>query len=119
AARISHIPGAADVHIHQVVDYPEIRINVDRDKAGTLGLTQRDVATNMLISLSGSGQIAPTQWLNWANGVNYQVGVQTPQYRLDSLDALLRTPISVATNVVNSNTAGSLAGTSGAGNASV
>jgi multidrug efflux pump subunit AcrB len=95
--RISRIPGAADVHIHQVVDYPEIRLDVDRSKAGEVGLTQRDVANSLLISLSGSGQVSPTQWLNWSNGVNYNVTVQTPQYRLDSLDALLRTPINPAT----------------------
>ena len=96
--RISHIPGAADVHIHQVVDYPEIELNVDRSKAGEMGLTQRDVSNSLLISLSGSGQVAPTQWLNWANGVNYNVSVQTPQYRLNSLDALMRTPITPPTN---------------------
>jgi multidrug efflux pump subunit AcrB len=102
--RIAHIPGAADVHIHQVLDAPELRINVDRTKAGQLGLTQRDVANSLLISLSGSGQIAPNQWLNWGNGVNYQVLVQTPQYKIDSVDALMRTPISAATSVVLSNT---------------
>jgi CzcA family heavy metal efflux pump len=93
AAKIAAIPGAADVHVHQVVDAPEIRLNVDRVKASQMGLTQRDVANNMLISLSGSGTVAPNFWLNWNNGVNYNVGVQTPQYRIDSLDALLRTPI--------------------------
>ena len=98
--RISRIPGAADVHIHQVLDYPEIRLNVDRYKAGQVGLTQRDVASSVLISLSGSGQIAPMQWLNWANGVNYNVGVQTPQYRINSLDALMRTPIGAPSGVV-------------------
>ena len=91
--RISHIHGAADVHIHQVVDYPEIDLNVDRTKAGEMWLTQRDVSNSLLISLSGSGQVAPTQWLNWTNGVNYSVSVQTPQYRLNSLDALMHTPI--------------------------
>ena len=115
AERISHIPGAADVHIHQVIDQPEIRLNVDRIKASQLGLTQRDVTTSMLISLSGSGQVAPNYWMNWANGVNYTVGVQTPQYKIDSLDALLRTPVSVASNAVNT----SPAGTAGGGNASV
>jgi len=114
-ARIAQIPGAADVHIHQVLDAPELRINVDRTKAGQLGLTQRDVASSLLISLSGSSQVAPNQWLNWGNGVNYQVLVQTPQYKIDSVDALMRTPISAATNVVVSNTPGSAA----AGNASV
>ena len=98
ARRISHIPGAADVHVHQVIDQPEIRFDVDRAKASQLGLTQRDVSTNMLISLSGIGTLAPNYWVNWSNGVNYNVGVQTPQYKIDSLDALLRTPISVTGN---------------------
>ncbi len=114
-ARIARIPGAADVHIHQVLDAPELRIDVDRTKAGQLGLTQRDVASSLLISLSGSGQLAPNQWMNWGNGVNYQVLVQTPQYKIDSVDALMRTPISAATNVVASNTPGSPS----AGNSSV
>ncbi len=119
AEKISHIPGAADVHVHQVVDAPQIRLNVDRVKASQLGLTQRDVTSSMLISLTGSNTVAPNFWLNWQNGVNYSVGVQTPQYKVNSLDALLRTPISVATNVVNSNTPGSQAGASMVGAASV
>jgi multidrug efflux pump subunit AcrB len=92
--RMEHIPGAADVHIHQVVDYPEIRLKVDRAKAGQVGMTERDVSNSLLISLSGSGQVAPTQWLNWVNGVNYSITVQTPQTRISSLDALMRTPVS-------------------------
>ncbi len=119
AGKIAGIPGAADVHVHQVIDQPEIRLNVDRVKASQLGLTQRDVTNNMLISLSGSGNLAPNYWVNWSNGVNYRIGVQTPQYKVDSLDALLRTPVSGATNVVNSTTAGSQAGAAAAGNASV
>jgi multidrug efflux pump subunit AcrB len=117
AARIAKIPGAADVHIHQVVDAPELKINVDRAKAGQLGLTQRDVTSSLLISLSGSGQVAPNQWLNWGNGVTYQVLVQTPQYKIDSVDALMRTPISTASNTMVLNTPGSMAGSSAAGNA--
>src|SRR6185312_13526829 len=89
AEKISRIPGAADVHVHQVVAQPELELNVDRIKASQLGLTQRDVTNSMLISLSGSSTVAPNFWLNWSNGVNYSVGVQTPQYRIDSLDALL------------------------------
>jgi len=112
-ARIAQIPGAADVHIHQVVDGPELRVNVDRIKAGQMGMTQQDVANSMLISLSGSGQVAPNQWLNWKNGVNYQILVQTPQYKIDSVDALMRTPVAVRASSVMSNTAGS-AGTSNA-----
>jgi multidrug efflux pump subunit AcrB len=119
ATRIARIPGAADVHVHQVAAQPEIRLNVDRAKASQLGLTQRDVTSNMLISLSGSSTVAPNFWLNYANGVNYSIGVQTPQYRVDSLDALLRTPISVATNVVNTTTPASQAGAAGGGNSFV
>jgi multidrug efflux pump subunit AcrB len=119
ASQVARIPGAADVHIHQVVDYPEIDVDVNRSKAGQLGLTQRDVSTSLLISLSSSGQIAPTQWLDFRTGVSYSVAVQTPQYRVDSLEALLRTPIGVPANSVMSNTANSLAGTANAGNASV
>jgi multidrug efflux pump subunit AcrB len=103
AARIAGIPGAADVHVHQVIDQPEIRLNVDRTKASELGLTQRDVTGSMLISLSGNGALAPNFWVNWANGVNYSVGVQTPEYRVNSLDDLLRTPISVAGPETNLN----------------
>ncbi len=91
--KIARIPGAVDVHVHQVVDYPEIRVNVDRNKAGQVGLSQSDVANSLLISLSGTSQIASTQWLNWATGVQYQIGAQTPQRKIDSLDALMRTPI--------------------------
>jgi multidrug efflux pump subunit AcrB len=118
AERISRIPGAADVHVHQVVDQPEIRLNVDRLKAAQLGLTQHDVTSSMLISLSGSSQVAPNYWLNWGNGVNYNIGVQTPQYRIDSLDALLRMPVSIPSNVVNTITPGSQSAAT-AGNASV
>ena len=119
ADRFSRIPGAADVHVHQVIDQPEISLNVDRVKASQMGLTQRDVTSSMLISLSGSSQVAPNYWMNWDNGVNYTVGVQTPQYRIDGLDALLRTPVSVATNVVNATTPDSQAGAAAAGNAFV
>ncbi len=91
--QVAAIPGAVDVHLHQVMDYPELRVNVDRVRASQVGLTQRDVANSMLISLSSSGQVAPNFWLNPANGVSYFVNVQTPQYRIDSFDELARTPI--------------------------
>ncbi len=91
--KVQAIPGAVDVHIHQEVSYPTVQVNVDRLKAEQIGLQQRDVANSMLISLSGSGQTAPNQWLNPQNGVNYQVVVQSPQYRMDSFDALKRTPV--------------------------
>jgi multidrug efflux pump subunit AcrB len=110
AERLSHIPGSADVHVHQVVDQPTIFLNVDRTKAGQLGLTQHDVTGNMLISLSGNNTVAPNFWVG-PNGVNYNVGVQTPQYKVDSLDALLRTPVTSGNFAVSSN--------SGSGNASI
>ena len=119
AEKVARIPGSADVHIHQVVDYPTINIDVDRSKAGQVGLTQRDVATSLLISLSSSGQIAPTQFLDWRTGVSYGVAVQTPQYRMDSLAALLRTPVSAPFTGVNSTTATSTAGSANPTNAAV
>ncbi|HTC35869.1 MAG TPA: efflux RND transporter permease subunit [Bryobacteraceae bacterium] len=115
--QIARIPGAADVHVHQVVDAPELRINVDRVKAGQLGLTQNNVASSVLISLSGSSQVAPSFWLNWKNGVSYNVLIQTPQYKLDSLDKLMRTPVSVPGSVAF-NTPGSLAGVANQGDGS-
>jgi multidrug efflux pump subunit AcrB len=117
--RIMRIPGAADVHIHQVFRQPQLNVNVDRVKAEQLGLTQHDVTSSMLISLSGNGQIAPNFWLNPVNGVSYNVGVQTSQYRIDSLDKLLQTPITAASSTINTTTAGSLEGVAAAGNASV
>ncbi len=118
-SRMSHIPGAADVHIHQVVDYPEINVNVDRSKAGQVGLTQKDVSNSLLISLSGSGQIAPTQWVDFNTGVSYFVTVQTPQYRLDTLESLMRTPVAAPFTNINTTTPTSLAGVAAAGVSSV
>ena len=109
AERIARLPGAADVHVHQVVAQPELEFNVDRTKASQLGFTQRDVTSSMLISLSGNGSVAPNFWLNWSNGVNYNVGVQTPQYRVNSLDALLRTPISTSSGAESRTTSDSQA----------
>ena len=91
--RIREIPGTVDVHLHQVVDAPEFRVNVNRTKAEEIGLTQRDVANTLLYSLASSGQFAPNYWLNPVNGVNYLVAVQTPQHQIDSVDALQTTPI--------------------------
>jgi multidrug efflux pump subunit AcrB len=91
--QVQAIPGVADAHIHQQVALPTIDVNVDRMKSSQIGLTQQDVAQSMLISLTGTGQTAPNEWLNPQNGVNYQVVVQTPTYRIDSLPSLGRTPI--------------------------
>jgi multidrug efflux pump subunit AcrB len=91
--QVAEIPGAVDVHLHQEVEYPTLQVNVDRTKARQIGLTQQDVSQSTLISLSGTGQTAPNEWLNPANGVNYQIVTQTPDYRLSSPQDLARTPI--------------------------
>ncbi len=93
--KIAVVPGAVDVRVNQQVKAPQLDIAVDRNKADLAGLTQRDVANSMFISLSSSGQTAPNQWLNPANGISYQIAVQTPQFRIDSLDAVKRTPVTV------------------------
>ena len=91
--RIKDIPGAVDVHLHQQVSYPTLQVNVDRTKARQIGLTQQDVAQSTLVSLTGTGQTAPNEWLNPLNGVNYQIVTQTPIYRIDDLPALARTTV--------------------------
>ena len=91
--RISAVPGAIDVHVHQVRDVPMMQIQVDRDRASQMGLSQKDVASGLLISLSSSFQVGANYWINPANGVDYNVAVQTPQYKVDSADALMSTPI--------------------------
>jgi multidrug efflux pump subunit AcrB len=95
--RVSAIPGAIDVHLQQVPAVPDLFINVDRTQAQQLGLAQRDVASDLLVSLSSSFQTAPNFWLNPQNGVSYGVQVMTPQYKIDSIDTLQSTPISSST----------------------
>ncbi len=96
--KVKHIPGVVDAHIHQSYNYPQLNIDVDRSLAKELGLTQFDVASNMLISLSGSFQTSPTFWLDTKNGVSYPIVVQTPQYRLDSVQALKNIPLTSISN---------------------
>ena len=93
AARVRAIPGAADVHLAQVPAQAELRIDVDRTMAGQQGLTVRDVASDLLVSLASSAIVAPSYWLD-KRGVQYLVAVQTPQRAIDSIDAVSSTPIS-------------------------
>ena len=95
-SEIQTIPGAADVRIAQVLDYPTLHVKVDRTKALELGLTQRDVTSSVLTSLSSSAVISPNHWLDLRNGVNYGVAVQTPQHIVDSIQAIGRTPLTPA-----------------------
>jgi multidrug efflux pump subunit AcrB len=91
--RIQQIPGTVDLHIQQPFDQPYLHVDVDRTKAQEVGFTQRDVATNLLISLSGSFQTTPEFWLNPKNGVSYNIATQTPQYRVSSLQDLENIPV--------------------------
>src|SRR6201987_1867052 len=91
--QIRYVPGTVDLRIQQPFDQPKLHVNVDRTKAGQIGFTERDVASNLLISLSGSFQTSPTFWLNPKNGVSYPIATQTPQYRLDSLQGLQNIPV--------------------------
>ena len=93
AAEMRRIPGAVDVRVQQVVNVPEFLFSVDRIRAQQLGLTQRQVASNLTVSLSSSGQTAPNYWLNPKNGVSYSVQVQTPPYQINTLDGLTNTPV--------------------------
>jgi multidrug efflux pump subunit AcrB len=79
--------------MQQAFDQPELRVNVDRVRAQEMGFSQRDVANDLLVSLSGSGQVAPTFWVNPRNHVSYPIVVQTPQYKLDTLSNLDNIPI--------------------------
>jgi multidrug efflux pump subunit AcrB len=87
------VAGIVDLRVHQVANQPSLRVNVDRTRAAQAGYTQRDVANNLLVSLSGSGQTSPTFWLNPSTGVSYAVATMTPQYRMDSLQDLRNIPI--------------------------
>ena len=95
--KLAQVPGIVDLRVHQQFDQPMLSFDVDRTHAAETGFTQRDVANNLLISLSGSGQTTPTVWLNPVNGVTYQVATQTPQYDLTSLQQLGNIPVTGAT----------------------
>ena len=92
-SQIRRIPGVADARIQQSTKNPTFNVDVDRTRAQYVGLTERDVVNSLTVNLSGSGQVAPTYYLNPDNGVNYAVVMQTPQYQVDSLSALQTLPI--------------------------
>jgi CzcA family heavy metal efflux pump len=91
--QIRQIPGAVDAHVHQRLDAPALNMQMDRTRLQQYGLSAANVGQNVLIALSGSSQTAPAFWLNPQNGVVYNVAVQSPQYRVDSLDSLLSIPV--------------------------
>jgi len=96
ADQLRYIPGAADVRIQQPFDYPTMTVAVDRTRAQSIGLTQKDVAQSLLVALSGSFQTTPSFYLDPRNGVSYNVAIQAPQYGLDSLSALKSLPVTGA-----------------------
>ena len=93
---VRYVPGAVDARIQQPFDYPNMTVNVDRTRAQSIGLTQSNVAQSILIALSGSFQTTPNFYLDPKSGVTYNVAIQAPQYRLDSLAALRSLPVNSA-----------------------
>jgi multidrug efflux pump subunit AcrB len=95
--RLRRIPGVADARIQQSPNNPTFNIDVDRTRAQYVGLTERDVTNSLTVNLAGTGQVAPTYYLNPDNGVSYSIVMQTPQFQIDSLSALETLPITAAT----------------------
>src|SRR5580704_2829534 len=93
ANRLRRVPGTADVHVQQMLGLPTLHLDMDRDLVTQVGMNPRDVAQSVLVSLSGSFQTAPAFWLNPKNGVTYNVAVQSPQYRMTSLQDLMNMPV--------------------------
>jgi multidrug efflux pump subunit AcrB len=107
-ARVRRVPGAVDVHLHQVVDAPRLHVAVDRTRAAEVGLTQRDVANNVLVSLASSILVTPNFWTDGRSGIAYPVAVQVPPRLVDSVDDL-RTTAMVAPGVAVPQLLGDLA----------
>jgi len=93
ANRMRHVPGAADVHVQQLMSLPALHMDIERTRVTQVGLTARDVAQSALVALSGSFQTAPNFWLNPRNKVTYQMAVQAPQYRMTNLQDLMDIPV--------------------------
>jgi len=100
--RLRYVPGTADLRIQQPFDQPFLHLRVERTKAQELGFTAQNVAQNLLVSLSGSFQTAPTFWVDPKNGVSYAIATETPQYRADSLQDLVNIPITAGTSATPS-----------------
>ncbi len=96
-ARLATVPGTVDVHMHQVVNAPDLHLDIDRVRAAQFGLSQQDVANSIYISLSSSAAVQPNFWLDPKMGITYLVAAQTPQYHINSINALQNTPIPIHT----------------------
>ena len=112
---LRQVAGLVDLHVQQRFDYPKFDLAIDRTKAGQGGFTARDVANSVLVALSGSFQTTPSFFLNWQNGVNYQITTQTPQYRVETLHDINNVPLtragasSAGTTVIPGTTIGTAA----------
>jgi multidrug efflux pump subunit AcrB len=95
-AELRQVPGLADLRVQQPLDYPTLDVAVDRVKAAQAGFTEQNVASSVLNALSGSFQITPMFFVNWKNGVDYNLVVQTPQYRFQSMNDLLNVPLNAS-----------------------
>jgi multidrug efflux pump subunit AcrB len=93
--QVKFIPGTTDLRVQQPFNQPKLFVDLDRTKAEEVGYSARDIAGNILVSLSGSFQTAPTFWLNPRNGVSYNIAAQSPQYEMDTLQDLRNIPITV------------------------
>jgi multidrug efflux pump subunit AcrB len=113
-AKLRGVRGAVDVHIQQIVDAPEFFADVDRQKAGEIGLTEQQIANTLNISLSGSFQVTPNFWADPKSGIPYQMWVQTPEYRNDSLTDVGNTPLFVSTASTGMGASGATTGIAGA-----
>src|SRR6266540_3966215 len=107
-ARVNRVPGAVDVHLHQVVDAPRLHLAVDRTRAAEVGLSQRDVANTVLVSLASSSLVTPNFWTDGRSGINYPVAVQVPQRLVATVDDLKATAL-VAPGVAGPQLLGDLA----------
>ncbi len=101
---LRHVPGLVDLRLQQQFNQPELRVATDRSRAQQLGISQHDIANDLLLTLSGSGQIAPTFWLNPETGLEYPLVTQAPQYRMTSLEDLQNLPISAGSTSNGSST---------------
>jgi CzcA family heavy metal efflux pump len=109
ANRLRLIPGAADVHVQQMLSLPTLYLDMDRTRIDQVGLNAQNVAQSVLISLSGSSQTAPDYWLNPKNGVTYPIAIQTPQYKMTSLQDLMNTPVTGGSRQTTPQVLGNLA----------
>ncbi len=113
-ARLHRIPGVVDLRIQQAFDYPQLNVEVDRSKAALLGLSETDVASDLLVSLSGSSQTTLSFWIDPKSGTQYAIAAQTPQFRLASLGDLATTPVTAA--AATGTTGGGAGGAGSSGN---